>query len=263
MPKFAANLTMLYNELDFLERFDAAAAAGFRAVEFLFPYAFPAAEIRARLERNRLKLVLHNFPPGNWEGGERGIACHPNRVAEFQDSVGKAIEYAKALGAPQLNCLVGIPQPGVPRDAAQATLIANLKFAADKLKAQGLRLLIEPLNSFDIPGIFLTCSRQALEIIDAVGSDNLFLQYDIYHMQRMEGELANTIKKNLPRIAHMQMADTPGRNEPGTGEINYSYLFRAIDALGYDGWIGCEYSRRRQRPRDCRGGHHGTPWPAT
>ena len=244
MPKFAANLTMLYNELDFLERFDAAAAAGFRAVEFLFPYAFPAAEIRARLERNRLKLVLHNFPPGNWEGGERGIACHPNRVAEFQDSVGKAIEYAKALGAPQLNCLVGIPQPGVPRDAAQAALIANLKFAADKLKAQGLRLLIEPLNSFDIPGIFLTGSRQALEIIDAVGSDNLFLQYDIYHMQRMEGELAATITKNLARIAHIQLADNPGRNEPGTGEINYPFLFDLLDSLGYDGYVGCEYKPR-------------------
>jgi hydroxypyruvate isomerase len=241
MPKFAANLTMLYNELGFLERFDAAAAAGFRAVEFLFPYAFPAAEIRARLDRNRLALVLHNLPAGNWEAGERGIACHPDRVGEFQDGVGKAIEYAKALGAPQLNCIAGIAPQDVARDAALATLIANLAFAAGKLKAEGLRLLIEPINTYDIPGFFLSGTRQALEIIDATGSDNLFIQYDIYHMQRMEGELANTIRKNLPRIRHLQLADNPGRNEPGTGEINYGYLFRTIDALGYDGWIGCEY----------------------
>ena len=241
MPKFAANLTMLYNELGFLERFDAAAAAGFRAVEFLFPYAFPAAEIRTRLERNRLALVLHNLPAGNWDAGERGIACHPDRVGEFQDGVGKAIEYAKALGAPQLNCLAGIVPQGVPRDAAKATLIANLAFAAPRLKAEGLRLLIEPINTYDIPGFFLSGTRQGLEIIDATGSDNLFLQYDIYHMQRMEGELANTIKTNLPRIRHLQLADNPGRNEPGTGEINYGFLFRTIDALGYDGWIGCEY----------------------
>jgi len=241
MPKFAANLTMLYNELGFLERFDAAAAAGFRAVEFLFPYAFPAAEIRARLTRNNLALVLHNLPAGNWEAGERGIACHPDRVGEFQEGVGKAIEYAKALGVPQLNCLAGIVPKGVARDAAQATFIANLAYAAGKLEAEGLRLLIEPINTYDIPGFFLSGTRQALDIIDATGAGNLFLQYDIYHMQRMEGELANTIKKNLPRIRHLQLADNPGRNEPGTGEINYAYLFRAIDALGYDGWIGCEY----------------------
>ena len=241
MPKFAANLTMLYNELGFLERFDAAAAAGFRAVEFLFPYAFPVVEIRARLTRNNLALVLHNLPAGNWEAGERGIACHPDRVGEFQEGVGKAIEYAKALGVPQLNCLAGIVPKGVARDAAQATFIANLAYAAGKLEAEGLRLLIEPINTYDIPGFFLSGTRQALDIIDATGAGNLFLQYDIYHMQRMEGELANTIKKNLPRIRHLQLADNPGRNEPGTGEINYAYLFRAIDALGYDGWIGCEY----------------------
>jgi len=241
MPKFAANLTMLYNELGFLERFDAAAAAGFRGVEFLFPYAFPAPEIGERLARNRLSLVLHNLPAGKWEAGERGIACHPDRVGEFQDGVGKAIEYAKALGVPQLNCLAGIVPQGVTRDAAQATFVANLKFAAANLGAEGLRLLIEPINTYDIPGFFLSGTRQALEIIDATGAANLFLQYDIYHMQRMEGELANTIKTHLARIGHLQLADNPGRNEPGTGEINYPYLFRAIDALGYDGWIGCEY----------------------
>jgi hydroxypyruvate isomerase len=241
MPKFAANLTMLYNELGFLERFDAAAAAGFRGVEFLFPYAFPADAIAERLARNRLALVLHNLPPGNWEAGERGIACHPNRVGEFQDGVGKAIAYAKALGAPQLNCLAGILPQGVTADAARATFVANLAFAAAKLKPEGIRLLIEPINTFDIPGFFLSGSRQAIDIIEASGSDNVFLQYDIYHMQRMEGELANTIRTNLARIRHMQLADNPGRNEPGTGEINYPFLFRFLDQLGYDGWIGCEY----------------------
>ncbi len=241
MPKFAANLTMLYNELPFLERFDAAAAAGFRGVEFLFPYAFAPDEIAERLTRNRLALVLHNLPPGNWEAGERGIACHPNRVGEFQDGVGKAIAYAKVLGAPQLNCLAGIVPQGVTRDAARATFVANLAFAAAKLKAEGIRLLIEPINTFDIPGFFLSGTRQAIDIIDAAGADNVFVQYDIYHMQRMEGELANTIQANLARIRHMQLADNPGRNEPGTGEINYAFLFRCIDQLGYDGWIGCEY----------------------
>jgi len=241
MPKFAANLTMLYNELPFLERFDAAAAAGFRGVEFLFPYAFAPDEIAERLNRNRLALVLHNLPPGNWEAGERGIACHPNRVGEFQDGVGKAIAYAKILGAPQLNCLAGIVPQGVTRDAARATFVANLAFAAAKLKAEGIRLLIEPINTFDMPGFFLSGTRQAIDIIDAAGADNVFVQYDIYHMQRMEGELANTIKANLARIRHMQLADNPGRNEPGTGEINYPFLYDLIDRLGYTGWIGAEY----------------------
>ncbi len=241
MPKFAANLTMLYNEHPFLERFDAAAAAGFRGVEFLFPYAFPAPEIAERLTRNGLALVLHNLPPGNWEAGERGIACHPNRVGEFQDGVEKAIGYAMVLGAPQLNCLAGIVPQGVTRDAARMTFVANLAFAAAKLKTEGIRLLIEPINTFDIPGFFLTGTRQAQDLIAETGADNLYLQYDIYHMQRMEGELANTIQSNLARIRHLQLADNPGRNEPGTGEINYAFLFDRIDRLGYDGWIGCEY----------------------
>jgi hydroxypyruvate isomerase len=241
MPKFAANLTMLYNEHDFLDRFAAAAAAGFRGVEFLFPYALPAGQIAERLAKHRLALVLHNFPPGNWEAGERGIACHPNRVGEFQDGVAKAIAYAKALGAPQLNCLAGIVPQGVTPQAARATFVANLKFAAGALEAEGIRLLIEPINTFDMPGFFLSGTRQAIDIIDETGSANVFLQYDVYHMQRMEGELAHTIKSNLARIRHLQIADNPGRHEPGTGEINYPFLFRHIDHLGYDGWIGCEY----------------------
>jgi hydroxypyruvate isomerase len=188
--------------------------------------------------------VLHNLPAGNWAEGERGIACHPDRVGEFQDGVGKAIEYATALGCRQLNCLAGIAPKGVPEEKLRATFVANLKFAALKLKEAGIRLLIEPINTRDIPGFYLVRSRQAVEIIREVGSDNLFLQYDIYHMQIMEGDLARTIEGNLALIAHMQLADNPGRHEPGTGEINYSFLFEHIDHLGYAGWIGCEYKPR-------------------
>ena len=244
MPKFAANLTMLFNEVPFLDRFKAAADAGFNAVEFLFPYPFSTAELAERLEANKLRLVLHNLPAGNWEGGERGIACLPDRVGEFQEGVGRAIQYAKALKVPQLNCLVGIPTAGVDKDTARSTIVDNLRFAAGELKKEGIKLLVEPCNSYDIPGFALNRSSEGLEVIRAVGSDNLFLQYDIYHMQRMEGELAATIKKNLPKIAHIQLADNPGRNEPGTGEINYAFLFALLDSLGYDGYVGCEYKPR-------------------
>ena len=241
MPKFAANLTMLFNEVPFLERFERAAKAGFEAVEFLFPYAWPAAEIKSRLDAHRLKLVLHNLPPGDWDAGERGIGCHPDRVDEFRAGVGKAIEYARALGVPQLNCLAGKVPAGVGDATLRKTFVGNLKFAAGELKKAGLKLLIEPINSFDIPGFYLNHTAQAASILDEVGADNAFIQYDIYHAQRMEGELAATIQKYLPRIAHMQLADNPGRNEPGTGEINYAFLFAHIDRIGYAGWIGCEY----------------------
>ena len=241
MPKFAANLSMLYNEHGFLDRFKAAAQAGFRGVEFLFPYAYRADEIAERLHKHSLELVLHNLPAGNWDAGERGIACHPDRVAEFQDGVGQAIKYAKVLGARQLNCLAGKLPAGVDPERARATLVANLRFAADKLKAEKIRLLIEPINTFDIPGFFLNRTAQALELIRGSGADNLFVQYDIYHMQRMEGELAATLKQHLASIKHVQLADNPGRNEPGTGEINYGFLFRWLDEIGYEGWIGCEY----------------------
>lgn len=241
MPRLAANLTMLFNELPFLDRFEAAAKAGFSAVEFLFPYEYPPAELRARLQGNGLKLVLHNLPPGDWGKGERGIGCHPDRVAEFRNGVDRAIEYATQLGAPQLNCLAGIAPKGVAGQTLRATFVENLRYSAEKLKRAGIKLLIEPINAFDIPGFYLNRSAQALELIAEVGSDNLYLQYDIYHAQRTEGELANTIKANLGKIAHMQLADNPGRNEPGTGEINYRFLFGWIDRLGYDGWIGCEY----------------------
>jgi hydroxypyruvate isomerase len=241
MPQFAANLTMLFNEVPFMERFDLAGKAGFKAVEFLFPYAFSAEEIKAQLLKNQLLLVLHNLPAGDWDAGERGIACHPNRVDEFRAGVAKAIEYAKTLGVRQLNCLAGKTFEGVSLDVMRTTFVENLRFAASALKKENLRLLIEPINTFDIPGFYLSRTTQAIEILDEVGADNLYVQYDIYHAQRMEGELANTIQKYLPRIAHIQLADNPGRNEPGTGEINYPYLFAHLDRIGYTGWIGCEY----------------------
>jgi hydroxypyruvate isomerase len=241
MPQFAANLTMLFTELPFMERFAAARAAGFDAVEYLFPYPYPKEELAAALEANGLKQVLHNLPAGNWDAGERGIACHPGRVAEFRDGVAKAIQYAIALKCPQLNCLAGKVPEGVEREHAHITFVGNLQFAAAALKECGIRLLIEPINHFDIPGFFLTRTDQALAILDEVGSDNLFVQYDIYHAQRMEGELGATLAKHLPRIGHIQLADNPGRNEPGTGEINYAWLFEHIDAIGYRGTIGCEY----------------------
>ncbi|WP_315812590.1 hydroxypyruvate isomerase [Bradyrhizobium sp. SZCCHNR2028] len=244
MPRFAANLTMLFNELPFVDRFAAAKAAGFSGVEYLFPYDFDKAELREQLARHGLTQVLHNLPAGNWAAGERGIAILPDRVDEFRDGVRRAIEYARALDCRQLNCLVGIaPADSDPRQL-NTTLVYNLRFAATALKAQGIKLLIEPINTLDIPGFFLSRTAQALQLISEVESDNLFVQYDIYHMQIMEGDLARTMQKHLARIAHIQLADNPGRHEPGTGEINYAFLFRHLDAIGYPGWIGCEYKPR-------------------
>jgi hydroxypyruvate isomerase len=241
MPKFAANLTMLFTERPFLDRFEAAAKAGFTAVEFLFPYAHPADEIKSRLLAHELKLVLHNLPAGDWDAGERGIACLPDRIDEFRDGVISGINYATALGAPQLNCLAGKVPLGADDAILRKTFVENLRFAAAELKKTGLKLLIEPINTFDIPGFYLNRTAQALSILDEVGADNAYLQYDIYHAQRMEGELAANIERHLPRIAHLQLADNPGRHEPGTGEINYEFLFAHIDRVGYRGYIGCEY----------------------
>ena len=241
MPKFAANLTMLFAEHPFLDRFEYAAEAGFKAVEFLFPYAFDAGDIRRCLDAHGLQLVLHNLPAGDWDAGERGIACHPDRVSEFRDGVDKAIGYAGILGVRQLNCLAGKAPSGVPEEALRRTLVENLRFAADALKKAGLKLLVEPINTGDVPGFYLNRTQQVAGLLVEVGADNAFIQYDIYHAQRMEGELAATIEKYLPRIAHIQLADNPGRNEPGTGEINYPFLFSHLDRIGYDGWVGCEY----------------------
>jgi len=241
MPRFAANLSMLFTEHPFLDRFERAARAGFGAVEFLFPYAHTPGEVAARLKGNRLQCVLHNLPAGDWDAGERGIACLPDRVDEFRAGVAKAIEYATALGAPQLNCLAGKAPLGADEKTLRQTFVANLKFAAAELKKANLKLLIEPINTYDIPGFFLNRTAQALAIMDEVGSDNLFLQYDVYHAQRTEGELAATIEKHLARIAHVQIADNPGRHEPGTGEIHYPFLFAHLARIGYRGFVGCEY----------------------
>ncbi len=241
MPQFAANLTMLFTELPFLERFAAAAQADFKAVEFLFPYAWPAEDIKQRLDAHGLKLVLHNLPAGNWDAGERGIACHPDRVDEFRAGVATAIGYAQVLGVGQLNCLAGIAPAGVSDALLRETLVGNLRYAATELKQAGLRLLVEPINTFDIPGFYLNRTAQAVALLDEVGADNAWVQYDIYHAQRMEGELAATLQKHLARVGHIQLADNPGRHEPGTGEINYAFLFAHLDRIGYDGWVGCEY----------------------
>jgi hydroxypyruvate isomerase len=241
MPKFAANLTLLFNEVPFLDRFERAARAGFGAVEFQFPYAFDASEIKARLDAHGLQLVLHNLPAGDSDAGERGIACHPDRVEAFRAGVAQAIGYARTLGVPQLNCLAGKAPAGVEPAVLRRTLVDNLRFAAGELKAAGLKLLIEPINTFDIPGFVLNRTAQAVEILDEVGADNAFVQYDIYHAQRMEGELASTMERHLARIGHIQLADNPGRHEPGTGEIHYPFLFAHLDRIGYTGWIGCEY----------------------
>ncbi len=241
MPAFCANLTMLWGELPFLERFQAARKAGFSGVEYLFPYDFAAEDLAAQLKQNGLTQVLHNLPAGDWAGGERGIAILPGREQEFRGGVDRAIRYATALGCTQVNCLAGLAPASADREQLEDILVANLAYAAAKLKDDGIRLLIEPINTRDMPGFFVNRTEQALGIIDKVGSDNLFLQYDIYHMQRMEGELAATIERNLPRIAHIQLADNPGRNEPGTGEIAWRFLFDHLDRIGYRGWVGCEY----------------------
>jgi hydroxypyruvate isomerase len=242
MPKFAANLSTMFGETSFLDRFAAARNAGFDAVEFLFPYAFDADDIANRLARQEQRLVLFNLPAGDWNSGERGFACDPRRMAEFQDSVGEALEYAVELQVSQLHCMAGKLPPKVSAERAHEVFVENLRFAAKAAREHQVRLLIEPINTFDIPGYFLTGSRQAMGILEEVGADNLMLQYDVYHMQRMEGELAATLEALLPRIGHIQIADNPGRHEPGTGEINYAFLFRLLDTLGYTGWVGCEYT---------------------
>ncbi len=244
MPRFAANLSMMFGQLEFLERFGAAADAGFKGVEYLFPYPWPAAGLKQRLADHGLAQVLFNLPPGDWEGGERGIASLPGRRSEFEDGVSAAIEYAGALGCPQVHAMAGLMAAGADPEKHLHTYVENLKFAAAACAKAGIRLLVEPINTIDMPGYFLNRPRQALEVMEAVGSDNLFLQYDLYHAQIMEGRLAATIAANIGVIRHFQAAAVPGRNEPDGGEINYPFIFAHIDALGYDGWIGCEYKPR-------------------
>jgi hydroxypyruvate isomerase len=241
MPKLAANLSTLFPQLDFLDRFAAAADAGFRFVEYQFPYAWPAPEVAARARAAGVEVVLHNLPAGDMAKGERGIACLPGRAAEFRAGVERAIEYAKAASCPRVNCIAGL----APQDAAHFDqLVDNVRYAARRLGEVGMQLLIEPINTRTVPGFFLTRSSQAVDVLNAAGEGNAFLQYDIFHMQIMEGDLARTIERLLPRIGHMQLADVPGRHEPGSGEINFAFLLAHLDALGYAGWMGCEYNPR-------------------
>lgn len=241
MPRFSANLSMLFTEVPFLDRFARAAQADFEAVEFMFPYAHSPQEIKARLDATGLKAVLHNLPAGDWDGGERGIACDPARVAEFRAGVAQGVAYATALGVPQLNCLAGKAPAGADDALLRRTLVENLRFAAAALHQAGLRLLVEPINRYDMPGFYLQRTAQALSVLDEVGAPNAFVQYDVYHAQRTEGELAATLERHLARIGHIQIADNPGRHEPGTGEINYPFLFQHLDRIGYQGWVGAEY----------------------
>jgi hydroxypyruvate isomerase len=247
LTKLAANLSMMFTEVPFLERFAAAAQAGFRGVEYLFPYEASAGEIRERLEQHKLSQVLFNLPAGDWAKGERGIAALPERVEEFRSGVVKALDYARVTGCRKLHAMPGKLHQGADREACHKTFVSNLIFAADAIVGDGIELMIEPINTrVDIPGYLLDRTDLAMQLITRAARPNIRLQYDIYHMQIMEGDLARSIERLLPSIGHIQLADNPGRNEPGTGEINYEWLLQRIDALGYAGWIGCEYKPRGQ-----------------
>ena len=241
MPKFAANLSMMFQEIGFLDRFEAAAQAGFRGVEFLFPYDFPAADIAERLKRHNLTQALFNLPPGNWAAGERGIATLPGREAEFRDGVGRAIEYARATQCKTLHAMAGLWPEGRPKQEGEGTYVANLRHAADAMAKHGITLVIEPINTRDIPGYYLNTTAQAMPIIEAVDRPNLRLQLDLYHLQIMRGDLAPTIRELAGMYPHIQIAGTPGRHEPDIGEVNYPFLYDLLDELGYAGWVGCEY----------------------
>lgn len=242
MPRLAANLSMMFTEMPFLDRFRAAANSGFRAVEFLFPYEHDAHELARRLKANDLTQALFNTPPGDWQAGERGIAILPDRREEFEAGLDRALDYAEILGCGQVHVMAGTLPDDLDRRRAERTYIENLKQAAMLGAERNVRALIEPINTrVDIPGYFLTTAKQAREVMEEVGHDNLFLQCDLYHAQIMHGDLAATIKAHFSVIAHFQIAGVPGRHEPDNGEINYPFLFNLIDSLGYDGWIGCEY----------------------
>ena len=241
MPRFAANLSMMFNEHGFLDRFAAAAAAGFKAVEFLFPYEHPAAELRRRLDDAGLKQALFNAPPGDWAAGERGLACLPGRQAEFRDSVRRALEYAAVLDCPRVHLMAGLQPAGLDPVTAAAVYAANLAWAAEQSASAAARFVIEPINHRDMPGFHLNTVEQGAAIVEAIGRDRLGLQFDIYHCQITEGDITKRMAALMPVIGHIQIADVPARHEPGTGEIGWDFVFRQIDALGYTGWVGCEY----------------------
>lgn len=247
MPRFAANLSLLYNDVDFADRFAAAARDGFRAVEYLFPYAHPAPRLAALLQAHGLQQVLFNAPPGNWEAGERGLACLPGREAEFQGGIAQAIAYAQALQCPRIHVMAGLVPPGADTATVRATYIANLRHAAAQAAPHGIQILIEPINGRDMPGFFLNRQDQAHALLAETGAANVRVQMDLYHCQIVEGDLATKIRHYLPtgNVGHVQIAGVPERHEPDVGEVNYSYLFHLLDQLGYDGWIGCEYRPAR------------------
>lgn len=244
MPKFAANLTMMFNEYEFADRFYAAAQAGFEAVEFLFPYDYSPQQIRHWLTTNKLKNVLFNMPPGNWSEGEKGIAALPGRELEFRAAVARAIEYALELGTPQLHMMAGLIPVGADIALHRKTYLANMIFAAQELAKHQLTLLIEPINTRDMPGYFLNTQSQAHILLAEACQPNIKVQMDFYHAQIMEGDLTQTFKKYFKDVGHIQIASVPSRNEPDDGEINYAYLFNLLDELGYAGWVGCEYRPR-------------------
>lgn len=245
VPRFAANLSMMFGEHEFLDRFEAAAKAGFTGVEFLFPYDFKASEIAARLADNGLKQALFNMPPGDWEKGERGIAALPGREQEFADGVAQALEYAEVLDCPRIHLMGGIIHDGnrelVARSEAEAVYVSNLSRAAELAASASRTIIIEPINTRDIPGYFVNYQADAIRYLDQCGADNVGLQFDLYHCQIMEGDIAMHMRELLPRIRHMQIAGVPDRHEPDLGEVNYPYLFAQMDQLGYEGWVGCEY----------------------
>lgn len=241
MPRFCANLSLLFTEQPFVGRYAAAARAGFAGVECHFPYGVPAEALAGELQAHQLEQVLFNLPPGNWAAGERGIACLPDRVDEFEAGVGQALDYARVLGCRRINCLAGLAPDGADRAALLAVMERNLRFAARVLSREGIELMVEPINTRDMPGFLLNHSAETLALIDRVGEPNVKLQYDVYHMQIMEGDLARTVQRELARIGHVQIADNPGRHEPGSGEINYPFLFDWLDRIGYTGWVSAEY----------------------
>ena len=241
MPRFAANLSMMFTEVPFLDRFQAAAAAGFTAVEFLFPYEHTPEEVESKSKAAGTEIVLFNMPAGNWGAGERGITGLPGREKEFREGVDKALVYAEHLGVPRLHAMAGVAPAGADAAACRAALIANLKYAAEKLAKKDITLLLEAINTRDIPGFIVSTQKDSHAICEAVGAPNLKMQMDLYHMQVMEGDLATTLKRYAAECGHIQIAGCPERNEPDTGEVRYEYLFRLLDTMGYEGWLGCEY----------------------
>ena len=241
MPRLCANLSMMFNEHPFLDRFQAAADAGFKGVEFLFPYEHAATDIKARLDAAGLELVLFNAPPGDWAAGERGTASLPGRQQDFRDGIHQALDYAAVLGNKLVHVMAGIPPATLRPGTAAALYAANLAWAAEQAHAKGITLVIEPINHRDMPGFFLNTMAQGAAIVEAIGRDRLGLQFDVYHCQVTEGDITSRMAALMPVIAHMQIADVPARNEPGTGEIGWRHVFATMDRLGYSGWVGCEY----------------------